>query len=102
MHFKYLLGETTVREIVGDCCNNIWNCLRATELPEETNGDLVNTANDFYRRTQFPSCNGVVDGKHIRIKMPSGSRSLLYNYTHLFSILLLRFGSRKLLFNRSR
>jgi len=71
-------------------------------MPEKTDGDLVNTANVFYRRTQFPNCNGVVDGKQIRIKMTSGSRSLFYNYTHLFSILLLRFSSCKLLFHRGR
>jgi len=47
-------------------------------MPEKIEGDLVNTANDFYRRTQFPNCYGVVDGKRIRIKMSSGSRSLLY------------------------
>jgi hypothetical protein len=45
----------------------------------------VNTANDFHGRTQFPNCVGAVDGKHVRIKMPSGS--LFCNYKH-FSILL--------------
>jgi len=71
-------------------------------MPEKTKGDLVNTANDFYRRTQFPNCNGVVDGKHIRIKIPSRSRSPLYNYRRFFSILILRSGSCKLLFYRGR
>jgi hypothetical protein len=32
---------------------------------------------------------GAVDGKPVRIKMPSGSGSLFYNYKHFFSILLL-------------
>jgi hypothetical protein len=56
-------------------------------MPEKTESDWVNIANDFYRRTQFPKCIGAVDGKHVRIKMPSGSGSLFYNYKH-FSILL--------------
>jgi hypothetical protein len=33
LHFDYFLGEKTVREIVRDCCNSIWNCLKATEMP---------------------------------------------------------------------
>jgi len=48
----------------------------------------VNIASGFYRRTQFPNCVGAVDGKRVRIKMPTGIGSLLYNYKH-FSILLL-------------
>jgi len=58
-------------------------------MPEKTENDSVNIANDFYRRTQFPNCIGAVDGKHVRIKMPTGSGSLFYNYKHFFSILLL-------------
>jgi len=58
-------------------------------MPEKTEKDWVNTANNFYRRTQFPNCIGAVDGKHVRIKMPTGSGSLFYNYKHFFSILLL-------------
>jgi hypothetical protein len=76
IHFEYLLGETTVREIVKDCCSSIWNCPKATAMPEETENAWVNTANDFYRRTQFPKCIGAADGKHVRIKMPTGSGSL--------------------------
>jgi hypothetical protein len=49
-------------------------------MAEKTNDDWVNIANDFYRKTQFPNCIGAVDGKHIRIKMPTESGSLLFNY----------------------
>ena len=84
-----LLGGTTVWEIVKDCCNSIWNCMKATKMPEKMEDNWVNIANDFYRRTQFPNCIGAVDGKHIRIKVPTGSGSLFYSYKHFFSILLL-------------
>ena len=57
-------------------------------MTEKKENNWVNIANDFYRRTQFPNCIGAVDGKHIRIKIPTGSGSLFYNYKH-FSILLL-------------
>ena len=75
-------------EIVQDCCNSIMNCLKATEMPEKAANDWVNIANDFDRRTQFPKCIGAVDGKH-RIKMPIGSGILFCNYKQFFSILLL-------------
>jgi hypothetical protein len=48
-------------------------------MPEKTNDNWVNIANDFYRKTQFLNCICAVDGKHIRIKMPTGSGSLLFN-----------------------
>jgi hypothetical protein len=35
LHFEYLLGETTVWEIVKNCCNGIWNCMKATKMPEK-------------------------------------------------------------------
>ena len=38
-------------------------------------------------RTQFLNCVGAVDGKYIRIKMPSGNVRLFYSCKH-FSILL--------------
>jgi hypothetical protein len=39
----------------------------------------VNIANKFYRRTQFQKCIGVLDGKHIGIKMSAASKSLFCN-----------------------
>jgi len=48
-----------------------------------TIGDLTYqsplVANYFYRKTQFPNCTGAMYGKHIRIKMPTGSVSLLFS-----------------------
>ena len=89
LHVEYLLGETTVRVIVRNCCSIVWNSLKAIEIPEKKNDDWVNIANGFYRKTQFQNCIGVVDGKHIWIKLPTGSGSLLFNYKYLFLVLLL-------------
>jgi hypothetical protein len=58
-------------------------------MPEKTENDWVNIANDFYQRTQFPNCIGAVDGKHVQIKMLTGSGSLFYDCKHFFSILRL-------------
>jgi len=41
-------------------------------MPEKTENDWVNIANDFYRGTQFLNCIVAVDGKHVRIKMHNG------------------------------
>jgi hypothetical protein len=89
LHFEYLLGETTVREIVRDCCDSIWNCLKATEMPEKTEYVWKNIANDVYQRTQFPNCIGAVDWKHIRINMPAGISvlSTSQSYTSLKDML---------------
>jgi len=62
--------------------------LKATEISEKTQDYWVNIANDFHVKTQFWNCVGVVDGKHFRIKMPFGSKFLLY-YNKNFSVLLL-------------
>jgi hypothetical protein len=39
LNFEYLLGETTGWKIVKDCCSSIWNCLKATEMPEKMEND---------------------------------------------------------------
>jgi hypothetical protein len=61
--------------------------VEATEISVKAEDSWVNTANGLHGSSQFPNCVGAVDGKHIRIKMPSGSGSLFYNYRH-FSVLL--------------
>jgi hypothetical protein len=58
-------------------------------MSEKTEDNWVNIANDFCQRTQFLNWIDAVDGKHIWIKMPTGSGSLFYNYKHFFSIILL-------------
>ena len=62
----------------------VWKQLKFLKRHKD---DWVNIANDFHGRTQFPNCVGAVDGKHVRIKMPSKSGTLFHNYKH-FSILL--------------
>jgi hypothetical protein len=41
------------------------------------------------KHTNFPNFLGTVDGKHIRLRKPTESGSLYYNYKHYFSVLLL-------------
>jgi len=87
LHFEYLLGETTVHEIVRGF-DGIWNGQKATDMPGKTN-DWLNIVNDIYQGMQFPNCIGAVDGKFSQIQIPAGSGSVFYNFRHFFSVLLL-------------
>lgn len=89
LHFEFLLGTTTIREIVRDTCDKLWNNLQPLYMAKKSQNDWVKIADEFYLRTQFPNCIGAIDGKHIRIKQPADTGSLHYNYKHYFSIVLL-------------
>ncbi|KAB0790151.1 hypothetical protein PPYR_15525, partial [Photinus pyralis] len=43
---------------------------------------------EFYNRGKFPHCLGSIDGKHIRIKCPTHSGIMFYNYKQYFSVVL--------------
>lgn len=89
LHYEYLLGIETIREIIRDVCKKLWTCLIPNYMPEMDEDAWLRTANEFYQRTQFPNCVGALDGKHIRICQPNNSGSLFYNYKCFFSIVLL-------------
>jgi len=73
LHYEYLRGATTVREIVRDTCDK---------------SDWIRTADEFYERTNFPNCIGAVVGKHIRTRKPNKSGSQFFNYKNFFSTVL--------------
>ena len=89
LHYEYLLGATTVREIVRDTCDAIWERLKPAYMSARDKNDWIRTADEFYERTNFPNCIGVVDGKHIRIRKPNESGSQFFNYKNFFSAVLM-------------
>lgn len=89
LHYEYLLGATTIREIVKDTCEQLWKCLQPLHMAEKTEDDWMIIAKQFLDRTDFPNCIGAVDGKHIRLKKPADSGSEFYNYKNYFSTILL-------------
>lgn len=58
-------------------------------MPVPNVNDFEKVADDFFKTFNFPNCLGSLDGKHIRIKCPSKSGSMFYNYKHFFSIVLI-------------
>jgi len=61
LHYDYLLGATTVREIVRDICDAIWECLKPAYMSARDKNDWIRTANKFYERANFPNYIGAVD-----------------------------------------
>nr|CAH7754469.1 unnamed protein product [Callosobruchus chinensis] len=58
------------------------------EMKQPTTADFLRISEEYNRLWDFPNCIGALDGKHIRIKYPSHSGSMFFNYKHYFSIVL--------------
>lgn len=57
-------------------------------LPQPTRDQLFRNGLEFGKRWHFPNVMGCLDGKHVRIRCPSKTGSLYYNYKDFFSIVL--------------
>ena len=60
LHYEYLLGATTVHEIVRDTCDAIWECLKPAYVSARDRNDWIRTANELYRRTNFGTAYGLL------------------------------------------
>jgi hypothetical protein len=49
---------------------------------------LLAMSNEFYLNWNFPNCVGSIDGKHVRLKRPSNSGNMYYNYKRYYSVVL--------------
>ena len=58
-------------------------------IPELSEEIPKQTADGYQRKWHFPYCCGSIDGKHIRIKSPSNSGSLYFDYKDFHSIVML-------------
>ena len=89
LHYEYLLDATTVREIVRDNCDAMWERLKSACMSVRDKNVSISTDNEFYEKTNFPNCIAIVDGKHIRIRKPNESGSQFFNYKNFFSTVLM-------------
>lgn len=87
LHYQYRLGISTISTIIRQVCKAIWKLVKPISFPELTKQFWMETATQFYEKTNFPNCLGALDGKHIRVIKPEDSGSLYYNYKKYFSIL---------------
>jgi len=87
---SFSLGISTIHYIIKEVCESIWKTLAPRHMPVPTTKMLLAMSNEFYLKWNFPNCVGSIDGKHIRLKYPSNSGSMNYNYRHYYSILLQR------------
>jgi len=58
-------------------------------MKKPTTEDWEKICHDFWTQWNIPNCIGAVDGKHVRIRCPSQSGSLFYNYKKYFSAVLM-------------
>ncbi|XP_075152927.1 uncharacterized protein LOC142226686 [Haematobia irritans] len=85
----YKLGKTTIRNLVLETCEILYEILGPLYLGEPTSEDYLKIAKDFKNTWKLPNCVGVIDGKHINLKKPK--RTLLedYNLTSMTSLVLM-------------
>lgn len=70
LSYHYLLGCTTISNIISETCEVIWNMLCPVSLPSSlTKEDWLHIAADFENQCNFPHCIGAIDGKHIVIQV---------------------------------
>ncbi|XP_040209420.1 protein ALP1-like [Rana temporaria] len=89
LHYQFRLGKSTISTLVPQTCEAIWRNLQRQYLPEPTTAIWNEAAEGYWKHANFPNCVGALDGKHVRIRKPSASGSLFYNYKKYFSIILM-------------
>ncbi|CAH1993856.1 unnamed protein product [Acanthoscelides obtectus] len=86
--FSFRMAHTTIRKIVYEVCQAIWEEMNQEHMPYPTVERHLSIANDFFLKWNFPNCIGCIDGEHIRIRCPPNSGSMFWNYKHFYSIVL--------------
>lgn len=66
--------------------NAIWTKLYPIHMPVPTKKDFMNISTGFYSKYKIPHCIGCIDGRHVKIRKPSGAGSEYRNYKGYDSI----------------
>lgn len=89
MSFQFRISQSYLSQIIREVFDAIVTRMMSEYLDEPTEELWLDNAAKFQRKFNFPNCLGAIDGKHIRIRCPSNSGSLYYNYKNYFSTVLL-------------
>lgn len=69
-HYSYLLGLSTVDNIVKETCSVMWDSLSPIVLPSEiSEAEWLKIAQEFEELWNFPHAIASIDGKHVRIQV---------------------------------
>jgi hypothetical protein len=71
LSYQYLIGLTTVSNIIVETCEIIWHIVQPLVLTPPTEEKWREVANTFNEKWQFPHCLGALDGKHVMIQVSS-------------------------------
>ncbi|XP_043464545.1 protein ALP1-like [Leptopilina heterotoma] len=85
----YLIGKSTMYEIIAQVSKAIWDILSKIYLKNKTPVEWQAVADEYEKKWKFPNCIGAIDGKHIRIIKPPHSGSTFFNYKKYFSFVLM-------------
>lgn len=88
LRFEFLLSHVTIRAVIYETCNAIWEVMAPIHFPPLTPERMRDLAMRNQGLWEFPNVWGAVDGKHIRLKAPPNSGSLFYNYKLYLSLVL--------------
>lgn len=82
-------GDSTVRLIIKESTEVIWNVLNSIYMPVPTQDQFKIIAHRFELLWNLPNCIGALDGKHIRIEKFPHTGSENFNYKHYHSTVLM-------------
>ena len=85
--FSFRMGDTTVRRIVKERADILWEELHPLHMPLPTTESLKSNAKEFENVWNFHVVV-CLDGKHIHIVCPTDSGAMFFNYKKYFSIVL--------------
>ncbi|XP_050309171.1 uncharacterized protein LOC126745385 [Anthonomus grandis grandis] len=86
----YLLkiSVPSISRIIPEVCRVIAEVLKDKLKMPQSREEWLITGHQFTNLWNFPTCTGVMDGKHIMIQAPKHSGSEFYNYKSFFSVVV--------------